>query len=161
MKRFLPVFALCASMFFIGCSSSKDEVDLRENFVGTYYLNVTSDVKMSNGTKTVDFPMDATDKNFVVTLNSTNKNKVNISGYYGNTTATINGNKLEFDEDMTVTDYISGVYMQIEWRHGPAEIKNNTLTWSSVVTGAVLDVSGKSSSTVVIAGTLQNTANKK
>ena len=160
-------FTICAllmfgTLVFTNCSSSKEEIDPRDAFVGSYSLNVTSDVSMSNGSKTVEYPMDASNKSFVITINQTDKTKVNYSGYYGEGTATISGTSLQFDEPrISMSNYSDGVYIQIDFENMPIKKNNNRLEWQTLVAGGAMKATGGSSNTIGIAGVLYNVATKE
>ena len=163
MKKFTFIFYLFLGIVgTLTSCSTKEEIDSRDVFVGIYSLNVTSDVKMTNGNKTVEYPMDAYNKSFIITLNQEDKSKVNYSGYYGEGTATISGSSLKFDEpDISVTNYSDGVYIQIDFRNMPISKKNNSLEWQTVVAGGAISINGGTSNTIAIAGVLNNIATKK
>lgn len=163
MKNFTFSVCLLVGLLTISSCSTKEDIDLREEFVGVYSLNVISDVKMTNGNKTVEYPMDASNKKFVVTLNTENKSKVNYSGYYGEGSATISGNTLVFDEPkISVTNYSDGVYIQIDFENLPISKKNsNVLEWQTAVVGGAVSINGGTSNAIAITGILNNTATKK
>ena len=162
MKKFTFIFCLCLGIGALTSCTTKEEVDPRDVFVGIYSLNVTSDVKTTNGNKTVEYPMDAYNKSFIITLNQENKSKVNYSGYYGEGTATISGSTLQFDEPkISVSNYSDGVYLQIDFENMPISRKNNLLEWQTVVAGGAVSINGGTSNAIAIAGVLNNIATKK
>lgn len=165
MKKNLCIIGLIMGVIALsGCSSkSKDDVDLREDYVGSYTLNITSDVYMTNGSKTIKYPLDASNKSFVLTLNKDNKSKLNYSGYYGEGTVTLSNNTLVFDKPkISVTNYDQGIYLQIDFENLPIKKNNNTLEWITTVVGGAVSVNGGSSTNAVaISGTMSNKALKK
>lgn len=162
MKKNIFLFGLFPCLLALFGCSSKEDVDMRETYVGVYSLNVISDVSMTNGSKTVKYPMDATNKKIVITLNTDDKSKVNYSGYYGEGTATLIDNTLQFDEPrITATDYYQGIYIQINFDCLPISKSGNNLVWNTAVVGGAVSIDGKTSNAVAISGILYNTASKQ
>ena len=156
---FLGLLILCMSI--VSCSSrTEEEIDPRLEFVGTYSLDVDSEVYMSNGKKQIEYPMDVQNKTFTISLHPTDISRVNISGYYGNQTAVITKGKMQIEGKETYSDYDDGIYIYIQHEHSIATKTGNTIEWTTIVAGTAMML-GSSSNTVVIAGVLHNIATKK
>lgn len=160
MKRiyFLGLLVLCLTI--VSCSSrTEEEIDPRIEFVGTYSIDIESEVYMSDGKKQIEYPMDAYNKTFIISLHPNDINRVNISGYYGNHTALITEGKMQIEGEESYSNYDDGIYIYIQHEHTVAIKRNNTIEWSTIVAGTALSI--YSSETVVVAGVLHNVATKK
>ncbi len=160
MKKiyFLGLLVLCMSV--ISCSSrTEEEIDPRLEFVGTYSLDIESKVYMSDGKKQTEYPMEAYNKTFTVSLHPTDISRVNISGYYGNYTALITKGKMQKEGKAEYSNYDDGIYVYIQQEHSIATKTDNTLEWVTIIAGTAMSL--YSSQTVVIAGALHNVATKR
>ena len=160
MKKiyFLGLLVLCMSV--ISCSSrTEEEIDPRLEFVGTYSLDIESEVYMSDGKKQTEYPMEAYNKTFTVSLHPTDISRVNISGYYGNYTALITKGKMQIEGKAEYSNYDDGIYVYIQQEHSIATKTDNTLEWVRIIAGTAMSL--YSSQTVVIAGALHNVATKR
>lgn len=160
MKKihFLGLLVLCMSV--ISCSSrTEEEIDPRLEFVGTYSLDIESEVYMSDGKKQTEYPMEAYNKTFTVSLHPTDISRVNISGYYGNYTALITKGKMQIEGKAEYSNYDDGIYVYIQQEHSIATKTDNTLEWVTIIAGTAMSL--YSSQTVVIAGALHNVATKR
>lgn len=160
MKKiyFLGLLVLCMSV--ISCSSrTEEEIDPRLEFVGTYSLDIESEVYMSDGKKQTEYPMEAYNKTFTVSLHPTDISRVHISGYYGNYTALITKGKMQIEGKAEYSNYDDGIYVYIQQEHSIATKTDNTLEWVTIIAGTAMSL--YSSQTVVIAGALHNVATKR
>jgi len=160
MKKiyFLGLLVLCMSV--ISCSSrTEEEIDPRLEFVGTYSLDIEGEVYMSDGKKQTEYPMEAYNKTFTVSLHPTDISRVNISGYYGNYTALITKGKMQIEGKAEYSNYDDGIYVYIQQEHSIATKTDNTLEWVTIIAGTAMSL--YSSQTVVIAGALHNVATKR
>jgi hypothetical protein len=160
MKKiyFLGLLVLCMSV--ISCSSrTEEEIDPRLEFVGTYSLDIESEVYMSDGKKQTEYPMEAYNKTFTVSLHPTDISRVNISGYYGNYTALITKGKMQIEGKAEYSNYDDGIYVYIQQEHSIATKTDNTLEWVTIIAGTAMSL--YSSQTVVIAGARHNVATKR
>lgn len=160
MKKiyFLGLLVLCLTI--VSCSSrTEKEIDPRLEFVGTYSLDIESEVYMSDGKKQTEYPMEAYNKTFTISLHPTDISRVNISGYYGNHTALMTKGKMQIEDKVTYSDYDNGIYVYIQHEHGIATKTYNTIEWVTIVAGTAMSI--YSSETVVIAGVLHNVATKQ
>lgn len=67
-------------MIIVSCSSrTEEEIDPRIEFVGTYSLDIESKVYMSDGKKQIEYPMDAYNKTFTISLHPNDISRVNFS----------------------------------------------------------------------------------
>jgi hypothetical protein len=147
-------------MSVVSCSSrTEEEIDPRLEFVGTYSLDIESEVYMSDGKKQTEYPMEAYNKTFTVSLHPTDISRVNISGYYGNYTALITKGKMQIEGKAEYSNYDDGIYVYIQQEHSIATKTDNTLEWVTIIAGTAMSL--YSSQTVVIAGALHNVATKR
>lgn len=155
----LGLIALCMSI--VSCSSrTEDEIDPRLEFVGTYSLDVESEVYLSDGKKQTEYPMDAYNKTFTISLHPTDISRVYISGYYGDQTALITKGRMQIEGKMTYSDYDNGIYVYIQQEHSIATKTGNTIEWISTIAGTAMKLNS-SADAVVMAGVLHNIATKK
>lgn len=160
MKKicFLGLLVLCLTI--VSCSlRTEEEIDPRLEFVGTYSLDIESEVYMSDGKKQTEYPMETYNKTFIVSLHPTDASRVNISGYYGNYTALITKGKMQIEGKAEYSNYDDGIYVYIQQEHTIATKTNNTLEWGTIIAGTAMSI--YSSQTVVIAGVCNNIATKR
>ena len=160
MKRTIYFFTILCVVFLNSCQGiNEPQIDAREKFVGAYSLNIASDVQIYDGKNYHAFDMSAKNKSIIIAIDPASANKFIISGYYGNTTATLQDGKLCMEET-SITDYSNGVYLEIRLVHLGATINGNILTWETGVAIVAIDLSSSSTNTLSGTGILTNTATK-
>ena len=146
-------------MSIVSCSSrTEEEIDPRLEFVGTYSLDIKSEVYISDGKKQTEYPMDAHNKTLTISLHPTDISRVNVSGYYGNHRALITNGRMQLEGKTEYSNYDDGIYVYIQQEHTIATKTNNTLEWGTIIAGTTMSI--YSSQTVVIAGVCNNIATK-
>ena len=137
---------LCLSLVLVSCS--KDDVDPRDAYVGSWTANVTGSMNFSFSGATTTFPTVGTAN---ATVAKVGTDKLDIGGLE----ATLSGSKLIIDPT-TETETANGVTSQL------------TSTYSGTASGGLMVITIKYSGTAtsgtntgVISGTTVNTFTKK
>lgn len=161
MKRLIYFFTVLCMVCLCSCQGQNEpQIDPREKFVGTYSLDIASDVQIYDGKKYYPFDMSGRNKSLTVAIDPTTKDKFIVSGYYGNTTATLQDGQMYIDEDK-ITNYNNGVYLEIRLVHLGATVTGTRLTWETGVVIAALNISSSSANAIAGSGILTNTATKR
>ena len=161
MKHIYCLGLLILCMSVVSCSSrTEEEIDPRLAFVGTYSLDIESEVYLSDGKKQTEYPMDAYNKTFTVSLHPTDISRVKDSGYYGNQTALITKGKMQIEGKVTYSDYDNGIYVYIQQEHSVATKTGNTIEWITTIAGTAMRLNSNADA-VVMDGVLHNIATKK
>lgn len=161
MKRLIYFFTMLCMVCLCSCQGKNEpEIDPREKFVGTYSLDVASEVQIYDGKNYYPFDMSARNKTITIAIDPSTKDKFIVSGYYGNTSATLQDGKMYIDEGKS-TSYSSGVYVEIRFIHMGATVSATRMTWETGVIIAAVGISGSSANALAGSGTLTNTATKR
>jgi len=158
------ILAIMSFSILVSCEKSKEEVkeDPRLKYVGSYSLSATaSDFKITDSSGSKDISMAGySNKTLNISINTNNDKKLNVSGYYGNIEATLyddsdGGDCILFD-DVSFTNYQSGVLYYYTIKPCPAKFQNGKLVWED----AAIATGTNGQKTIVITGIYHNTASK-
>jgi hypothetical protein len=128
MKMFVGAF-FAAILVLSSCS----KIDYRDQFEGTYLLNVNGSFTVTIYGETYTEPISASNATLTLTKSSSSATSMIVSGYF-NTEAEVSGNTIIFDpETTTETDEDITIIMTIT--HNSGTLSNNTLSFTSTIAG--------------------------
>lgn len=129
-SKFTKLFiALCAMTALVACGGP-GEVDPRDQFVGGYDYQATGKAVITIGPVKYNIPLDA--QGIFTVSKVGDQDQVIIVGYNDTINATISGNQLILESNVTHTQS-SGVNIQLKFDYDKATLVDNKLTWNSTV----------------------------
>ena len=129
-SKFTKLFiAFCAMSALVACGGP-GEVDARDQFIGGYDYQATGKAVITVGPAKYNVPLDASG---VFTISKVgNQDQVIIVGYNDTINATVSGDQLILESNVTHTQS-SGVNVQLTFDYDKATLVDNKLSWTSTV----------------------------
>lgn len=128
MKKTLFLL-LVSTLFMSGCIKTDD----RDQFEGSYLLNVSGYMKISYGDESRTIPILDENQALSITKVSSSDNIVSVSGYY-NSNAEVTGNSIQIDSE-TQSGTSNEITMSLTITHKTGTLSGSSLSFASDITG--------------------------
>lgn len=129
MKKTLFLL-LVSTLLMSGCIKTDD----RDQFEGSYLLNVSGYLKISYGDESKTIPISDENQALSITKVSSSDNIVSVSGYY-NSNAEVTGNSIQIDSEIQSGTTSSGITMSLTITHKTGTLSGSSLSFASDITG--------------------------
>ena len=112
-----------------GCVKTDD----RDQFEGTWLLNVSGYLSITNGEQSQTIPIADENQDLTITKTSSSDNIVSVSGYY-TSNAEVSGNSILIDPE-TQSGTSNGITMSITITHNRGTLSGSSLSFTSDIAG--------------------------
>lgn len=118
-------------LIFTSCSKTDD----RDQFVGTYRINVTGSYSMTVNGETYTYPIQSSDNaTLTITKSTVSQNTVFVDGFYS-AEAEVIGNSISIDSETGTQTSSEGITLTMTFTHNRGTLSGNTLSFTSNITG--------------------------